>query len=229
MSLDSFLNALVTTAIQTLQVSDATLGNDFADDDPIVRVMAKAAYSQICSFCNRYFEKAEFNEEYHSVFDKINLRHSPVETVSGLWIRGVPLILDVDYSVAGNRITLLKAYDYMEYPLWDMEYFPYYYTERMREHSVFTNVCLTRDKDVVVKYTGGYPYADSNNDLFTGLLLQTMTLYNRRSTLGMSSISGTVGHTGPATVAGASDMGDLLEVVKGIMIAFINFRDVDYV
>ena len=211
MSLDTFLNSVVTAAITTLQVSDASI-NANADDDPVIRLLAKVAYSQITSYCNREFEKNNYVEEYHSVRtnDRIRLRNFPVITLTSVTVDDVALVLGVDYTLSGDRINILSgAGSTPAYPL--------------------SNVSLSHGVDVVVDYIGGYVYSDENYNLFNALLMQTTANYNRRSTLGMASVSGRVAHVGAATVDGASDVGDLLDSVKTIIANFVNYCDVDYV
>jgi len=206
-ALDTFLNSLVENAIKVLQITDGSLSSAPLDD-PVVRECAAIAYSQACSYCSRKFAKQEFTEEYHSVRDKISLRQRPVVSVTSVSIDNLPLVLDVDYSVSRNKITLLK-----------------------RLPASLADTFLSEAKDVVVTYVGGFDYANSDEDIFRALTLQTVTLYNRKTTLGIGTTTGRTsqGITGSSTIGGADDKGGLLDSVKIILDTFISFADVDYV
>lgn len=226
MSTDTFLTTLVTSVIQTMQISDATTSMS-PEDDPVIREMAKVSYRQITSYCYREFEKDEYLEEYHSVQRRIILRHTPVVSVSDVWVDDVALVVNVDYKVVRNKIILLKSFsDNLSSTDLFMMGQDYLGSER-RARSLFTDVSLSRDKDVIVKYEGGYELSEDCPNLYSALLMQTIALYNRRSILGMASVAGKVGGEGQSTITGTSDTGNLLEVVQNIMSTFIYYGDVD--
>jgi len=226
MALDTFLNNFISSTITVLQISDSSL-DSVSDDDPLVRQLAKIAYSQIVGYCNRYFEKKVSVEEYHNVISnsRIRLRNTPVSSVATVMVNDTLLVLGTDYLVLGDSLKFLN----LPRQLGDgyLGDFAYAGGVSYRDKVYPLSNVSIKGQDVLVQYTGGYSYAEENNDLFSALLLQTIALYNRRSTLGMSAVSGVNGTRGSSQISGASDSGDLLESVQGILTGLINFSDVD--
>jgi hypothetical protein len=206
-ALDTFLNSLVESVSQVMQISDASLGG-FPADDPIVRKLAHISYSQACNYCSRRFLLNTYTEEYHSVTNGLALRQTPVTSVTSVWVDDVELVLDVDYTVSRNRIKLI-----------------------LEPATSLADTYLPSNKDVVVEYIGGYELITDCPDILNALTLQTISLYNRRSNLGIATTTGRTsqGITGSSTVGGPTDKGELLDSVKIILDSFISFADVDYV
>lgn len=205
--LDTFLDSLVENSLEFMRLTDASI-SEIPLDDPVVRECAAIAYSQVCSYCSRKFVQQEFEEEYHSVSNALSLRQTPVASVTTVTMDEVELVLDLDYSVKKNKIKLL-----------------------LRLPSSRADTFLSDTKDVIVKYVGGYQYADDNPELFRALTLQTVALYNRRANIGIATTTGRTsqGITGSSTIGGPSDKGELLDAVKIILDPFVSFSDVDYV
>ena len=219
MPIESFIDNLVTKAVETIQISDPSISGG-VDDDPLVRTLAGVAYSHICAYCNRRFMQDTFIEEYHSVKTRIRLRQTPVVQVLNVWIDDVELVLGTDYTVAGNSIAIL-----LPPPVGRLDSFD---TNAVDPYSPLSlpNTSHKKTRDVVVKYTGGVELAEEHYDLYNAILLQTIAWYNRRSTLGVATVAG---NAGASSIGAASNLGDLLDSVTTIMSQYVNYSDADYV
>jgi hypothetical protein len=222
MAIESFIDFLVNKTVEAIQITDPSISGS-ADDDPLVRALANAEYFRVSAYCNRKFMRDTFVEEYHSVIDHIIVRNSPVVQLLNVWVNDVEQVEGTDYTLVGNRIKLLKppapsSLDpYASYP-YD-GFFP----------SSSTIIRSRKDRDVIVKYVGGYESAEESPELFNALLLQTTAMYNRRSTIGVGTVSGRTTQTGVSSVDGANDGGDLIDIVKQMISPLISYADVDYV
>jgi len=168
--LEDFLESVVLQAAEILQLRDRDT-EDLAEDDPILKICARLAYSQSVAFLNRLLIKDTFKELYVDEETRFCLKNTPVISVTNVWDNeGTLLVVDEDYTIKGNYINLDPTV---------LGYSSLLSSQENRTRST-----------VVVEYIGGYPLGETDPNIESALTTQTLVNYNRKDHLGLFQVTG---------------------------------------
>lgn len=191
---DTYLADVVAQACKFLGFKDAT--GAALETDAEVRIATAQAYAAIKGFIHREIRQAEITEVYKSVWEEMILSEFPVEQVISLKIDDDILQADLDYKVYSDRVFLLRSSDW------------------------FVNQPIKRVFDVTITYIGGLSMLADNDQLFSAVMLQAMSVYHRRRLYGVRSQSS---GSGNRTISVADNAGGVVEEVSGQLMPMVRY------
>lgn len=204
-SLSKFLYPACVEAASLLQTSDL-IDLETEEVSSVLLSCIKASFTQAQIYCDTGFIKDNYIEKYNNVDLNFTLKNYPLDSINLIKVNGVELTENVDYTIEYSNITLIPTSDKLKVFI---ETNPYPY---------FT---------AVVDYIGGFTSIDKLPNLMEAVVLQAIVTYNRKSTLGMGSISGAgFSNSQAASISGASDKGDTLDAFNSLLDPLANINDI---
>jgi hypothetical protein len=185
MSTDKFLVPVVEGVVALLDIKGTN--SRPLQGDVVLAQSAKTALSLIETHIGRKLAKSSHDEIYDYISTEISIRNTPIDVNSDITITDLDTGDDItsdDFSIHGNKVIRLSKYI----------------------------ASLSDNKSYRLQYTGGMTSITDDNDILQALVQQTIAVYKRRDSLGISTYSG-----GDITSISSSDRGSLMQGVRDIL------------
>lgn len=188
-----FFDKVVAEIGKTYQVTDGEGYN--VETDPVVRLCAKLAYQQICSYLKASLHREQRVVVYPKVYGPLMLMHSPIDLTQPITVEvNFAVLPSTDYCIEDGMLYLSSEPD--------------------------PDLCYGSPRYIKVTCTAGIALPVEDTGLYSAMIFQGIANFNRRDLLGFTQVTSEKG-----SARYISDKGTLLDAVKELIQEYVYYGD----